>query len=481
VWQKFTLQWTFVFLLFAGIFAFATRTATDPDLWWHLRTGKLIVETGVVPHADPFSYSRLGQPWIAHEWLSDLALFGLYRLFHAAGLTILCAAIVALAFFFLYLRCDGKPHVAAACVVLGAFASSPVIGVRPQMFSFLLASLLLWLLDRRSECPSRVLWIPLIFLVWVNLHAGFALGLAILLVFAIDSFASSSSRTYRWRVSLAFLGSLAAVAANPNGFRMYSYPLEVLRSEAMQKQIAEWFSPNFHQLAYFPLTLLIFGVLVSMAFGTRKSRLRDLALLLCGLFAALISVRHVPIFVLVAVPVLSESITLLLSRQSVLKTRIPPAATPVRAGLNLAIVSIAAIVVLLRITRVTGEQTAAELQTFPVRAVLYLESHQDHGNLFALYDWGGYIIWRRFPDQKVFIDGRADLYGDAILRQFADTYTLRHQWRRGLEQACTVLVRRNSPLAQGLLRDTAWELAYEDEQSSLFWRQPAGISLNCGH
>ena len=143
---------------------------------------------------------------------------------------------------------------AAACVVLGEFACSPVLGVRPQMFSFLLASFLLWLLDRSSNSPRRLFWTPLIFLLWVNLHAGFALGLAILLVFAIDSFAAN--RADRWRLYLAFGGSIVAVAANPNGFRMFSYPLEVLRSEAMQKQIEEWFSPNFHRVAYFPLMLL---------------------------------------------------------------------------------------------------------------------------------------------------------------------------------------------------------------------------------
>ena len=185
--QRLTIRRTFIFLVFVCLFAFATRTASDPDLWWHLRTGQLIVETGAVPKADPFSYSQLGQTWISHEWLADLAIFGIYRVLHTTGLIVLFAAIAALGFLFLYLRCDGKPRVAAACVVLGAFACSPVLGARPQMFSFLLASFLLWLIDRSSDYPKRLLWIPLIFLVWVNLHAGFALGLAILLVFAIDS------------------------------------------------------------------------------------------------------------------------------------------------------------------------------------------------------------------------------------------------------------------------------------------------------
>jgi len=478
VGQKLTVQRTFIFLVFAGLFAFATRTASDPDLWWHLRTGQLIVETDAVPKVDPFSYSQLGQPWISHEWLADLIIFGIYRVLHAAGLIVLFAAIATIAFLFLYRRCDGKPRVAAACVVLGAFACSPVLGVRPQMFSFLLASFLLWLLDRSSNSPRRLFWTPLIFLLWVNLHAGFALGLAILLVFAIDSFAAN--RADRWRLYLAFGGSIVAVAANPNGFRMFSYPLEVLRSEAMQKQIAEWFSPNFHRVAYFPLMLLIFAALMTMPFVVPKPRLRDLALLLCGLFAALISVRHIPIFVLVSVPVLSKAVTLLLSRQSFTKGRISSGSEPIRAGINLAVVSVALVVVLLRIAQVARETPSSELSAFPVRATNYLETHNDHGNLFAFYDWGGYLIWRRFPDQKVYIDGRADLYGDAILRQFADTYTLRHQWRQGLEQACTVLVPGNAPLAQGLLRNRDWSLAYSDDQSSVFRRQTAEMASSCG-
>jgi hypothetical protein len=272
--QFFTLRRTFAFVVFVCIFAFSARTATDPDLWWHLSTGKLIVETGKVPRTDPFSYSRKGQLWVAHEWLTDVLIYEVYRFAHWAGLIVLLSGITTLAFLFLYLRCVGKPYWAATLTLLGVFASSPVMGVRPQMLSLFLASLLLWLLDGSRGNPRRLWWIPPIFVLWVNLHAGYAVGIAILMVFATTSVGASSthanSASGRWRLIAVLIASLVAVLLNPHGARMYSYPFEVLQSTSMQNQIAEWFSPNFHQLAYFPLMLLLLAVALVLALSPRK-------------------------------------------------------------------------------------------------------------------------------------------------------------------------------------------------------------------
>src|SRR4029077_14936197 len=193
---KLSREGTFAGILLFGLLAMTARSATDPDLWWHLRTGQWIVETGHVPHSDPFSFTRAGHAWVSHEWLSEVAFYELWKHGGAALLIVFSAIVTTAGFVLLYLRCllyGGKKHWAAAATVLGALASAPSWGVRPQMFTFTLTSLLLWLLESGNKLessnnkhrPRLLFWITPLFLLWLNLHAGFALGLALLFAYAL--------------------------------------------------------------------------------------------------------------------------------------------------------------------------------------------------------------------------------------------------------------------------------------------------------
>src|SRR6202158_3661680 len=175
-------------ILLFGLLAMTARTALDPDLWWHLRTGQWIVETGHVPHSDPFSFTRAGHAWVSHEWLSEVVLYELWKHGGAPALIVFSAIITTAGFMLLYLRClfgGGKKHWATAATAVGALASAPSWGVRPQMFTFTLASLLLFLLETGEDRPRLLFWIPPLFLLWLNLHAGFALGLALLFAYGV--------------------------------------------------------------------------------------------------------------------------------------------------------------------------------------------------------------------------------------------------------------------------------------------------------
>src|SRR5580700_4357397 len=163
----------------------AARSVTDPDVGWHLRSGQLIVQTHRVFHTDPYSFTRFGQTWVDHEWLSQVLMFSLYRLAGWGGLIAGFGAVIAAAFMVVFLRCPGRPYVAGALVLLGAFASAPSWGVRPQMLTLLLASVLLLILERSYQRPKLLWWTPVLMLLWVNLHAGFALGIVLMVLFLV--------------------------------------------------------------------------------------------------------------------------------------------------------------------------------------------------------------------------------------------------------------------------------------------------------
>src|SRR5437899_1555532 len=147
----------FLAVLFLGLLAMAARNVLDPDVWWHLKTGEWIVQNKAVPHADPFSYTRAAQPWVAHEWLSELLIYGAYRVAGMGALIVVFAATLCAAFLVLYRRCGGNPLVSGVLTLWAALATAPLWGVRPQILSLLLTSIWLLILER-SQDKRQFLW-----------------------------------------------------------------------------------------------------------------------------------------------------------------------------------------------------------------------------------------------------------------------------------------------------------------------------------
>ncbi|MGA8201686.1 MAG: hypothetical protein WB814_16585, partial [Candidatus Sulfotelmatobacter sp.] len=255
-----TTKRTFLAVLFLGLFAMTARNVIDPDVWWHLKTGEYIAQHKSVPHTDPFSYTRAGHPWVAHEWLTELGMYELQLHAGFGSLIVLFAAITSIAFFLLYLRCGPAAYLAGIATLCAAWATAPLWGVRPQIISLLLTSLWLLILERSENNPKLLWWTLPITLLWVNLHAGFALGLVLSALFLASEFIehrlaqrqNSFLRTnsHLTKATLILLLDLALVPLNPNGLRLFCYPIETLRSTTMQNYIVEWASPNFHRPEY---------------------------------------------------------------------------------------------------------------------------------------------------------------------------------------------------------------------------------------
>jgi hypothetical protein len=477
-----SLSRTFPVLLLLGLLGITARSATDPDLWWHLRTGQWIVETGQVPHTDPFSFTRAGQPWVAHEWLSEVIFYEIWKHAGAAGLIVFAALITAAGFMVLYRRCPGEPHWAAAATVLGALASAPTWGVRPQMFTFALASLWLWLLDTGRQRPWRLLWIPPLFLLWLNLHAGFALGPVLLVAFAagwlwevaVGETPWREARPVLSRLLLLLLACLVLVPLNPNGARLYRYPLEVLHSAEMRSFIVEWLSPDFHQSRFGPFLLICLLLTIVCAISRFRPQARVLVPLLGTFLAALDAVRHIPIFVLLAVPVISAALPAATSSWRLGPNRPAQAMHTGRMAFHSAILILMAVFAAVRWQTLVRHQAVSEAELFPQRAVEFVRSEGASSNqrLFAYYDWGGYAIWKLYPRKRVFVDGRADLYGNDLIDQFRTAIELRRGWQKVLDEQGVelALIPPSSPLAQALALQAPWVVKYRDPKATVFLR-----------
>lgn len=454
---------------------------TDADYWWHARTGRYIAETGGVPTTDPFSHTVAGRPWVSHEWLTDLVLYAVERGTGYVGNVALFGLVGVLTLLATYAACRrrGVGELGAALLMLWAFTMMlPMLNVRPQLVTMLfLATSALLLTRYRQDHDRRALWaFPPLLALWVNLHGGYVIGLVLLgLTVAGETIA-------RWRGEAAapirpllvttILAALATLLT-PHGLDALRYPLTYVGAgNASMRLVQEWQSPNFHQPAF-----LIFGasllLLLVLGLGRRPLGPTDILWAVVLTLMSLRSLRHIALYAVVVLPLLGAR----------LQAELPALRQPFLNARRPLVVALLALTWLLPAVAIAGVAAApARLQTgrapsaagYPAGAVAYIRAHDLRGNLFNQYHWGGYLIYELAPDPRVFIDGRADPFGDDLVVRFRETTQLRPGWRRTLDDYAVdlVLMEKESPLAAALAGDPAWQEVYTGEVERLFVRRP---------
>lgn len=474
----------FICLFIVSLFGMAVRETLDPDMWWHLKTGESILEQGI-PHQDIFSFTVPTNEWITHEWLSELLMWLMYRAAGLPGLIIAFACLIGLTYWVLYLSCDGRPYLAAFVTLLAAITSAIVWGARPQIFNLLLTALYVLIINRFKEQPARRRWlwwlVPLT-AVWANLHSGYLLGVVLLTCYAggaaLDKwFGSRRAEPLSWSdirlLAVVTAVSFLAAALNPNGVELWVYPFLTLGSGAMQAYIQEWHSPNFHLAIFWPFVVMLALGPISWILDKERPSLTD-GLLFFGTGAAgLLSARHIPLFAIVTAPIIAKYLWIGLADTAFgrsLQQSEPPLSKGM-AMLNWVLLLLAVGgTIAWTVQKVEGNETAvAEL--YPVKAVDFLQS-EGWANLpgYNSYNWGGYLIWHDIP---VFVDGRADVYGDPFLIQYRQAFDALPTWEEPLERfnVAYVLMERGSPLNTVLETHPDWGLLYEDDVAIVFVRE----------
>jgi hypothetical protein len=472
-------------ILFVAVFAMAVRAPADTDTWWHLQAGRVTLEQGTILQSDVFSHTRYGSRWVNHSWLSQMVLFWLFDRFSYAGLGLWMGVVVTAAFVLVYLQMDGHPLTRAFIVVLAAATSAMIWSARPQLFSFLLTAAVAYVLYLFKWRRINRLWLlPPLFVLWVNLHAGYALGFMVLAAFVAGEVFNrllqgplpSDDPFLGWReiglvVGFAVLSALVLVI-NPNTTRMWTYYLETVRIGVLQDFIQEWQSPNFHPLHAQPFIWLLLATMAAMGLSGRRVDGTDLALVGGFAYAGLLAGRNFGPFALVAAPVLNRHVTAIGARLwPHWRGRRRPV-TPTLAAVNWALLVLVVVLALVKIQQPLRRDfnEARERESLPAGAVAWIEEHRPAGEMFNHYNWGGYLIWRLWPDYQVFVDGRTDLYGDAFLGQYLSIQLGKAGYADRLREhgVGLVLGPPESALSTRLACDGGWTEAYRDAVAAVW-------------
>ncbi len=485
------------------IFAFGlvwSALLNDGDTGWHIRAGDWIVANRRVPTTDLFSFSRSGAPWFAWEWLSDVVLSFVHRHWALAGVSVLafCVIVVGVMVLFRHMLWRGaNPVVAFGLLLLAVGASSVHYLARPHMFTLLLMAVSLWLVerDRLKSGPFVWLLVPLSAL-WVNLHGGFVALPASVAVLAagyvIEGWLDRPRRLVKWaaarRYALLAAATGAASLLNPYGIRLHWHLAQYVTSDWIRRVINEFQPPDFRSEEALLFELLLMLALLLSGLLLARRQVADVLLLALWGHLALGSVRHVPIFALVAAPILASELTRLWDRWSSRSSNRSVTRILWSLGADMApgfrrfsLWGPALALSLMLMTpssRWPGEFSEA---SFPVSTVRAESARLVSARVLTTDQWADYLIYRGWPSQKVFFDGRSDFYGPAV----GDDYGALMHGRRGWEKLLRkhdfsmALIPLDWPLVPLLDRDAGWRRVREDKLSVLYERMdnPARLAV----
>jgi hypothetical protein len=445
----------------------------DGDTYWHITAGQWIFQHGI-PKTDPFSHTMPGAEWVAHEWLSEVILAAIHQM---GGWTAL-VAITALAFaatVALLTRALLKslePIYALLFAGMAVGLTSGHVLARPHMLAMPL--MMVWTIELvRSTEANRAprLWLLPVMVLWANLHGGFTLGLALAVAFAAEALMTAreqnrfreSARSWGGFLVLALAGSLLT----PHGAHgiLYTWQVMVEGSYALS-WIDEWRSPNFQILQPFEVWLLG-GLALAMHQGLRLPPVR-LILVLGLLHLSLKHIRNVELIGLLAPLFLASPLAAHWRQKRKDGQQFESADRFFRAlaqpAGRWAIASSLAFVLAITVLNARVRPIEPPENISPTGAVLAVQKAGIKGPVLNSYGWGGYLIYSGIP---VFVDGRADMYGDAFLKEYLDALWL--QKTDGLQKLLDkygiawTLLTAESPTVTLLDHLPGWRRVYADK------------------
>lgn len=459
----------------------ALRTPLDTDMWWHLRAGEETWLNRQVYSVDTFSFTRSGQIWLNHSWLSQVMMFVLFQTGGYLALSVWVAVTAATSMALVYFQMEGHSLLRGAILILAGAAASVVWSPRPQIMSLVLFGLVSYLLYLyKWKKKNHLIWLVPIFLIWGNLHGGYVLGVILLGVMIggelLNKIIPGKTEFHMdWPEirKLVFWASsgMLAVLINPFGIGMWKIPFNTVGVKALQDLISEWASPDFHQLFQQPMLWMLFLIFIAIGISKKTIDGTDLLSLIVFSWFAFTARRNFGPFAMVSAPVISRHLHDIFENwKSEGKNKNKLSATSgnisdnTRNWINLAIIVLLVVAASWKAVDVnkTSFVREKESEIFPSQAVDILLNENNPGKIFNEYNWGGYLIWH-LRDFQVFVDGRTDLYGDEILDDYLAVVKVQKGWNQILDiNKIDILLIKSGSNLEIFAKNKGWHTIYKD-------------------
>jgi hypothetical protein len=478
----------------------------DPGLGWHLRNIDAMIAARGWLTVDSFSEPRDGhaRPWYTNQWLGEIPFWLGERWAGLEGIASVAALVIAFTLRCLYrmLLRDGLPWpVAVFWTSQAAMGVSCSWVARPNLFTmlFVLLTARICVLFHEGRCSRRnTLWLIPLFALWANMHGGFLAGFTLLgttaliesalVFFATNREAREAARGRAVHLLMLLGGTFLSTLINPYGLSLYRWIFQLLGEPFFMDLHQEWKSPDFHGKGAirFELLMLLFPML--LALSKRRPNLVELGLSLLWFHFALGGFRYVPLWVVVAVPLLARSSVHILWLQQATRQMFPAGEghrlfTPLPGKVPWLWSVVGAVFLFGAVHCCEGRIARHQPDIIPAEALdrflqLHREWRQTHGHrpvVLHSYDWGGYLTWHGGPDFRNWIDDRNEVQGKEHIQDYFSILGTDPGWSEKLDRARVQLVciQPNAPLTFRLAENPRWRERYRDSWAVIFESQTA--------
>lgn len=476
-------------MLFLVVFLYLSFYAgkgllNDGDTGYHIRAGEYIIENLTIPKNDIFSFHSPPIPWTAHEWLSEVIMAIIHKISGLTGVVIFFSFLIALTYSILFkILKSYKGNIFISLILIILVLSSSQIHwlARPHIFSLLIMTIWYFILDQfQSNNRNYLYLLPLIMLIWVNLHGGYMSGFILLGIYLFGNLVNmlfSDRMKELWAkkvktLTLALIACLLVSLINPYGYHILIFPFKLTTNKFIMDNVHEFLSPNFHQPMVF--TVMLFLMITLFAISKKSLNFIELLLVLVFTYMSLYSIRHVPLFAIIVSPILLRHSEDLLKN---IKGRFADFLEK-RSSRIYKIDSLSGgylWIFLAFMAVIIGYLSGSIDYKFnekmkPVAATEFLKRERIEGNMFNNDEMGDYIIYAAWPQYKVFFDGRSDMYGAERMKEYFKISRVQLGWDEVIEKynIDLIIYNANSPLSLFLMERKDWHLIYADEVANIF-------------
>jgi len=496
-------------VLFGALIILLIHKIYDFDIWWHLKAGQYIVQNNRIPNHDIFSYTASNRPWTDLHWLFQILVYRIWTLWGAWGLIVMKSVVLISTFTLLFKVGYRKEWhiVSIISVFLAVLVASERFVERPEIFTFLFTVTYLLLLHQYKYEGSKLVWLlPFLQIVWTNTQGLFIIGPGLIFAYGLGEYATSKIPILRnWRVestmevkrlrvllNILLLTSLACLL-NPYGYKGALFPLVLFTrigdsANLYAQTVIEFRRPfGIYPIPfsiYFYKVLLV-GSLLSFALNVKRIDLSQFLVYIAFLYLSVLARRNIALFAFVATPAMVCNVNTFLDSQrgaSVVKSKLIKNAQAVFL-LLLVLIMVWLIVDVgsgnfYKRTRKPKEfGFGISGMFYPAGACDFLLKNSISGNIFNDMAIGGYLIWRLCPQEKIFIDGRLEVYSNDFYASYIRFFQDYDFWKRTMDKYevnCVILghvIPGTQILIQRLSQDKTWRLAYFDLTGIVFLRE----------
>jgi hypothetical protein len=490
----------------------------DCDTGWHIRTGEWIIAHGWVPFRDIFSFTKPGAPWFAWEWLSDVVFAKLNAFGGLQAVVLFSILLVSTTFaaLFLLVRRKSNPLVALVVTMVAAASSSIHWMARPHLFTLLFLVIFYAALELVREGRTRILGVPIlaalpvISILWTNLHAGFFVGALMILAYGGGEIlrlvlsCNAEDRRPAWlqacRYFLSGFACMAASLINPYTYHLHVHMVKYLRDPYTSEHIQEFLSMSFHDPRAIFLEALLLMAVAAALWNLRQGRFTEALLLSVWAHGALLAARNIPIFAIVAAPPAAAAMQQWLLRVPELNVaawlraaarkfnKLAEETAQTEAIPRLHVVSVLGVLLVAALIFAPNPpkkfRSEFDPKSYPAGALAVLRS-EPAGRVFTHDEWGDYLIYRLYPEHKVYVDGRSDFYGDDFEYKYIDVLRVKYGWEKTLLGfgVDTILMPPNAPLSGALKESSNWRVVYDDGIALVFRSasRTAGVQVSAAN